>query len=108
MGHQLRCGSNLTQLTYTPAMVDISETEEGTRRFAYKQFHFVVRRDHRADPLWGIEILVWFRGEPCCDDNGHQYRLYLPLGVQNATVDDCCRAFCAARHCEMEVMADSS
>jgi hypothetical protein len=108
MGHQLRCGSNLTQLTYTPAMVDISETAEGTRRFAYKQFHFVVRRDHRADPLWGIEILVWFRGEPCCDDNGHQYRLYLPLGVQNATVDDCCRAFCAARHCEMELTSDSS
>lgn len=70
-----------------------------TRTYTQEDFHFVVNRDYHSDPLWGIEILVWFRDEPCCDDNGHQYRLYLPLAVTDATVRDCCRAFCAARHC---------
>jgi len=68
-------------------------------KFVHEQFDFVVNRDSGADPLWGIEIWVWFRNEPCCDDNGHQYRLYLPLGVLDSTITDCCKAFCAARHC---------
>ena len=63
-------------------------------------FGFAVDTDCRADPLTGVEIWVWFRGEPCCDDNGHQHRFFLPLGVCESTITDVCKAFTLATHCD--------
>jgi hypothetical protein len=62
-------------------------------------FSFLVERDYSADPLSGVAVWVFFRREPCCDDNGHQYRFFLPLGVQERTIHDVCVAFTLATHC---------
>ena len=63
-------------------------------------FSFAVETDCSADPLTGVGVWVWFRGEPCCDDNGHQHRFFLPLGVSDCTVADVCQAFTLATHCD--------
>ncbi len=72
----------------------------GTTEIVFEQFRFFIEKDWCADPVSGIAVWVWFRGEPCCDENGHQYRFYLPLGVQTSTLRDVCRAFTAAVHCD--------
>ena len=63
-------------------------------------FGFEIEKDRTADPLTAVAVWVRFRGEPCCDDNGHQYRFYLPLGVSDTTIHDICRAFTLATHCD--------
>lgn len=70
------------------------------RSVRINDFRFEIESDCNADPLTGIGVWVFFRGEPCCDDNGHQYRFFLPLGVVESTVTDVCRAFTLATHCE--------
>ena len=68
-------------------------------------FRFDIEKDCSADPLTGVAIWVQFRGEPCCDDNGHQTRFYLPLGVSDSTILDICRAFTLATHCDSLAIA---
>lgn len=69
-----------------------------------ERFSFEITIDQSADPLSAIEVMVFFMGEPCCDDNGHQYRLYLPAGLQKSSLEDLCSAFAKAVHCEHYVM----
>jgi len=73
--------------------------QQTIKQYVVDDFAFLVERDWCADPLTGVAIWVWFRDEPCCDDNGHQYRLYLPLGISNASILDTCSAFVKAVHC---------
>ncbi|OED38445.1 hypothetical protein AB833_19910 [Chromatiales bacterium (ex Bugula neritina AB1)] len=100
----------LSTLVYTS---DFRHTDKSNRRLmmsqatsaipseiSFDQFRFALEYDWCPDPLSGIAVWVWFRGEPCCDDNGHQYRFYLPLGVKSSTVRDICKAFAAATHCD--------
>ncbi len=68
--------------------------------YSVGDFKFKIEKDCSADPLTGVAVWVQFRGEPCCDDNGHQYRFYLPLGVSDRTIHDICRAFRLATHCD--------
>lgn len=77
-----------------------------TEQFAIDEFDFVVEKDVSADPLNGVAVWVLFRDEPCCDENGHQYRFFLPLGVQSSTIKDVCHAFTLATHCQqLEIAA---
>lgn len=71
-----------------------------TKQFQIGDFSFLIEKDLTADPLSGVAVWVLFREEPCCDDNGHQYRIYLPLGVKDETIKDVCHAFTLATHCE--------
>ncbi len=83
-----------------------SRTVLNTEQFSIGEFDFVVERDVSADPLNGVAVWVLFRDEPCCDENGHQYRFFLPLGVQNSSIRDVCQAFTLATHCEaLEIAA---
>ena len=68
-------------------------------------FTFEVSKDLTADPLSAIEVWVFFKSEPCCDDNGHQYRFYLPIGIREETLNDICRAFTLAVHCDQLAVA---
>ncbi len=70
------------------------------KQFQIDRFTFEVSIDPTVDALSAIEVLVFFLGEPCCDDNGHQYRFYLPAGVQETSIKDMCLAFTKAVHCE--------
>ncbi len=76
-----------------------------SKKVVVDQFTFEVTVDPCADALSAIEVLVFFMGEPCCDDNGHQYRMYLPVGLQDSSLNDLCRAFTKATHCEHNAMA---
>jgi len=77
-----------------------------TRQLHFGDFSFLIEKDHAADPVSGIAVWVLFRDEPCCDDNGHQYRFYLPLGVMDETIKDVCDAFTRATHCDsMQIAA---
>ena len=69
------------------------------------RFIFDVTIDPTTDALSAIEVMVSFMGEPCCDENGHQYRLYLPLGLKDSSLKDLCEAFTKAVHCEQHVLA---
>ena len=69
------------------------------------RFTFEVTVDPSAEALSAIEVLVFFNSEPCCDDNGHQYRMYLPVGLQDSSIKDLCKAFTKAVHCEHHAMA---
>jgi len=71
----------------------------------FGDFEFSVKTDYFGDPLSAVEVFVTFRNEPCCDDNGHQYRFYLPMGVSKSTLQDICSAFANAVHCDAAVMA---
>lgn len=64
------------------------------------RFTFEISVDPTVDALCAIEVMVFFMGEPCCDENGHQYRFYLPAAVQDASLKDLCGAFTKAVHCE--------
>jgi len=75
------------------------------KQFKAGRFTFEVTTDPGADALSAIEVMVFFMGEPCCDDNGHQYRMYLPIGLQDSSLKDLCFAFTKAVHCEHNVMA---
>ncbi len=70
-----------------------------TRSFKFDEFDFFVEMDRFTEPVSGTEVWVWFRNEPCCNESGHQYRIYLPAGVQTSTIKDICRAFVASVHC---------
>jgi len=69
------------------------------------RFTFEVNHDPAADAVCAIEVMVFFSGEPCCDDNGHQYRFYLPAGLREESLKDLCSAFTKAVHCEHNSMA---
>jgi len=69
------------------------------------RFTFEVTYDLTADALCAIEVMVFFMGEPCCDDNGHHYRFYLPVGLQDKSLRDLCSAFTKAVHCEHYLIA---
>lgn len=75
------------------------------KHFEAGRFNFEINIDPTADPLSAIEVMIYFCGEPCCDDNGHQYRFYLPLGIRESSLKDLCEAFTKAVHCEHNVMA---
>jgi len=75
------------------------------KQFKVDRFTFEITADPSADALSAIEVMVFFMGEPCCDDNGHQYRMYLPVGLQDSSLKDLCQAFTRAAHCEHNVMA---
>jgi len=75
------------------------------KQFKVDRFTFEITADPSADALSAIEVMVFFMGEPCCDDNGHQYRMYLPVGLQDSSLKDLCQAFTRAVHCEHNVMA---
>lgn len=68
--------------------------------YNYHDFQFAIETDCNADPLTSIGVWIWFRGEPCCDDNGHQHQFFLPLAVSDETIRDVCRAFTLATHCQ--------
>ncbi len=67
-------------------------------------FNFEISVDPTTDPLSAIEVMVYFRDEPCCDGNGHQYRFYLPVGLSESSLKDLCEAFTKAVHCEHHAM----
>ncbi|MEM7256379.1 MAG: hypothetical protein AAF404_03220 [Pseudomonadota bacterium] len=71
-----------------------------TTQLQIGDFSFLIEKDRGADPISGVAVWVLFRDEPCCDDNGHQYRIFLPLGVNDDTIRDVCHAFTLATHCE--------
>ncbi len=71
-----------------------------TQQFKVGDFSFLIEKDYTADPVCGVAVWVLFRDEACCDDNGHQYRFFLPLGVKDQTIEDICSAFTLATHCE--------
>jgi len=75
------------------------------RHIKADRFTFEVTVDPCAEALCAIEVLVFFNSEPCCDDNGHQYRMYLPVGLQDSSIKDLCKAFTKAVHCEHHAMA---
>jgi len=64
------------------------------------KFSFHISTDPAADALSAIEVWVNFMGEPCCDENGHQYRFFLPLALQESSLQDICHAFTLAVHCD--------
>ena len=70
------------------------------KQIQVERFTFEVTFDPTVDALFSIEIMVFFMGEPCCDENGHQYRLYLPAGLKESSLRDLCEAFTKAVHCE--------
>lgn len=72
--------------------------------FETERFSFKITIDPTADALCAIEVMVFFMGEPCCDDSGHQYRLYLPAGMKESSVTDLCEAFTKAIHCEQHAL----
>ena len=56
------------------------------RQLKVDRFTFKITNDPSVDALCAIEVMVYFMGEPCCDDSGHQYRLYLPAGMKDSSV----------------------
>jgi len=74
-------------------------------RISIGDFEFRVKTDHSGDPLSAIEVFVFFRNEPCCDDNGHQYRFYLPIGLAETSLQDVCCSFALAVHCDLGAAA---
>ena len=74
------------------------------KQIQVERFTFEVTVDPCADALSAIEVMVFFNGEPCCDDNGHQYRMYLPVGLQESSLGDLCFAFARAVHCDQHLM----
>ncbi len=75
-----------------------------TKLLKIENFAFEISLDLTADAVSALEIMVYFMDEPCCDDSGHQYRLYLPAGVQDSSVRDLCDAFTKAVHCEQHAL----
>ena len=72
--------------------------------FKVDRFTFKISKDPSVDALCAIEVMVYFMGEPCCDDSGHQYRLYLPAGMKDSSVTDMCQAFAKAVHCDQHML----
>ncbi len=81
-------------------IVNFSDLPMNDNDFKIDRFTFAIRVDQTADALNAIEVWVFFMEEPCCDDNGHQYRFYLPLALKESSLRDLCCAFTKAVHCE--------
>jgi len=75
-----------------------------TKLIKVDRFTFEVASDPTADAISAIEVMVFFMGEPCCDENGHQYRIHLPLAMKDSSILDLCEAFTKAVHCEHYAM----
>lgn len=80
--------------------MELYQLNPNTRSARLDEFEFTIEYDRDADPIAGVGVWVFFKGEPCCDESGHQFRFFLPLGVKERTVLDVCRAFILATHCD--------
>ena len=72
----------------------------GNKTLQAGKFTFEVSIDHCGDPISAVEVWVNFQDEPCCDENGHQYRFYLPFAIQESSLQNVCNAFAKAVHSE--------